>query len=61
MKTLEDYTKVIELNPKSSKAYSNRGIAKFKSGDKNGGCMDWSKAGELGDYSAYDKIKEHCN
>jgi hypothetical protein len=30
-------------------------------GDKNGGCLDLSKAGELGDSIAYDAIKDFCN
>jgi len=29
-------------------------------GDKEGGCADWSKAGELGDMAAYDLIKKNC-
>ena len=29
-------------------------------GDKNGACLDWSKAGELGYIEAYDAIKEYC-
>jgi len=41
-------------------AYYARGIAKIKSGDKNGGCLDLSKAGELG-FDAYDTIKKYCN
>ena len=41
-------------------AYNNRGIAKYILGDKDGGCLDWSKAGELGYEDAYDTIKEYC-
>ena len=57
---IQDYNKAIELNPDFADAYYNRGIAKYDLGDKNGSCLDWSKAGELGDETAYDLIKEHC-
>jgi hypothetical protein len=30
-------------------------------GDKNGGCLDLSKAGELGIEKAYEIIKKFCN
>ena len=57
---LESANKVIELNPNSADAYKNRGIAKYELGDKNGGCLDLSKAGELGQMEAYDLIREYC-
>jgi len=41
-------------------AYHNRGFAKIKLGQKDSGCQDLSKAGEMGDMDAYDLIKEHC-
>lgn len=49
-----------ELNPNHSNAYYNRGNAKSRLQDLNGACLDWSKAGELGDASAYEKIKKYC-
>ncbi len=36
------------------------GVAKLDLGDKQGACLDWSKAGELGYEKAYDAIKEEC-
>jgi len=42
-------------------AYDNRGYAKYSLGDKDGACLDWSKAGELGYSDAYDAIKKYCN
>jgi S1-C subfamily serine protease len=54
------YTEFIKINPSDAKAYYNRGIAKYTLGDKSGSCLDWSKAGELGLYTAYDLIKQYC-
>ncbi len=58
---IQDYTKAIELNPKYADAYYNRGIAKIELGQKDNGCLDFSKAGELGHAEAYESIKEYCN
>ncbi len=54
------YDKAIQLNPKEVQYYIMRGYAKYES-NKTGACADWSKAGEMGDYSAYDLIKKYCN
>ena len=58
---IEDFNKVIELNPKDAFAYNNRGLAKIDLGQKDSGCLDLSKAGELGFAEAYESIKEFCN
>lgn len=58
---IADYNKVIQQNPKHTQAYYNRGLSKMILNDKNGACLDWSKAGELGDPDAYDLIKKYCN
>ncbi len=57
---VQDYTKAIELDPKYAKPYYFRGLCKIKLGEKESGCLDLSKAGELGYDDAYDKIKELC-
>ena len=57
---LEDYNIAIELKPNYSDAYHNRGIVKLELGDKNGACLDWSKAGELGQSKSYEMIKKYC-
>ena len=41
--------------------YINRGLAKLGLGQKDSGCLDFSKAGELGYSEAYQSIKEYCN
>ena len=57
---IQDYNKAIELYPDYTEAYVDRGVAKYNLGDKNGGCLDFSKAGELGYEDAYDRIKLYC-
>ena len=56
----EDFDKAIILKPNDTLAYRNRGITKIALGQKESGCLDLSKAGELGDITAYDLIKKHC-
>ena len=58
---VKDFNKVIELDPANSNAYLYRGYAKTELGDKNGGCLDLSKAGEFGHRDAYDLIEKLCN
>ncbi|HEU5291731.1 MAG TPA: tetratricopeptide repeat protein [Cyclobacteriaceae bacterium] len=58
---INDCTKIIQLKPKSADAYSMRGLLRIEFGDTKNGCLDLSKAGELGDLKAYDLIKEKCN
>lgn len=58
---INDCTKIIQLNPKSVDAYYMRGILRIDFGDVKNGCLDLSKAGELGDLKAYEMIKERCN
>jgi len=56
-----DYSKAIEMNPKNEGAYLGRGISRIANNQKNDGCLDFSKAGELGNKMAYDLIKQYCN
>jgi tetratricopeptide (TPR) repeat protein len=56
-----DCTKIIQINPKNRDAYYMRGILRIEFGDLKNGCLDLSKAGELGDLHAYELIKEKCN
>lgn len=58
---INDCTKIIQLNPKNFDAYNMRGILRIEFGDLKNGCLDLSKAGELGDLKAYETIKERCN
>jgi tetratricopeptide (TPR) repeat protein len=58
---INDCSKIIQLNAKSVDAYYMRGILRIDFGDVKNGCLDLSKAGELGDLKAYEVIKERCN
>lgn len=58
---INDCTKIIQINPKNVDAYYMRGILRINFGDMKNGCLDLSKAGELGDLKAYETIKEKCN
>ena len=52
-----------ELNDKTDiyVALMARGVAKYNLEDKEGACLDWSKADKLGDADAYVLIKEYCD
>ena len=58
--SLADLNIAIKINSTSKTYYLNRGKVKYKLSDLNGACLDWSKAGELGETDAYDSIKKHC-
>lgn len=58
---INDCTKIIQINPNNTDAYFMRGILKINYGDITNGCLDLSKAGELGDLKAYEVIREKCN
>jgi tetratricopeptide (TPR) repeat protein len=58
---INDCTKIIQINSKNVDAYYMRGILRINFGDVKNGCLDLSKAGELGDLKAYESIKERCN
>ena len=57
---IEDFTKVIDINPKNADSYYNRGLLLMINNQKDKGCMDLSKAGELGLSKAYEAIKINC-
>ena len=55
----DDYTKAIELNPFFAEAYYNRGLLQIYMKDTRKGCLDISKAGELGIAEAYEVLKSY--
>ena len=58
--SIVQYTKAIELYPGFGEAYYNRGLVLIYLRDKEKGCIDLSKAGELGVKEAYSVISKYC-
>jgi tetratricopeptide (TPR) repeat protein len=56
-----DYTNVIKLDPKDASAYYYRGIANYYLQYNRNACLDWIKAGQLGNGHAYELIRNYCN
>ena len=54
---IADYTEAVRLDPSFAEAYYNRGLARVYTGQNAQGVADFSKAGELGIYTAYNLIK----
>lgn len=55
----EDFTRAIDLYPDFSEAYFNRGLVQIFMKDTRKGCLDLSKAGELGMIEAYEILKQY--
>ena len=58
--SIESYTKAIELYPYMGDAYFNRGLVLIYLKDREKGCIDLSRAGELGVAEAYSVINKYC-
>lgn len=54
----DDYTRAIELDQNLGEAYYNRGLVQILMKDTRKGCLDISKAGELGIEMAYQTLKQ---
>ena len=57
---IEDYDMAIKLYPYMGDAYLNRGLVLIYLKDKEKGCIDLSRAGELGVADAYGIINKYC-
>lgn len=57
---IKAYDRAIELFPFFADAYYNRGMVQILMGDTHKGCLDLSKAGELGLDAAYEVISRYC-
>lgn len=60
VEAIDKYTKAIELYQYMGDAYFNRGLVQIYLKDKEKGCIDLSKAGELGIKEAYGVINRYC-
>lgn len=58
--SIDSYSKALELYPYMGDAYFNRGLVLIYLKDKEKGCIDLSRAGELGVQEAYGVIKKYC-
>ena len=58
---IEYYNLVIVADSEFKEAYYNRGLTYIYLKEKENGCMDMSKAGELGIESAYQVIARFCD
>ncbi len=56
-----DYSKALSYDEKNSKAFFFRGVIRVQYKAVSEGCLDLSRAGELGMADAYDYIKKYCN
>ncbi len=60
VESVDSYTKAIDLYPYMGDAYYNRGLVLIYLKDKEKGCIDLSRAGELGVGDAYSVISKYC-
>lgn len=57
---INEYSNALRIEPRFAEAWFNRGLVKLIKGDKQNGCVDISKAGELGLNQAYSLIQKFC-
>ena len=60
VEALENYDMAIKLHPGMGDAYFNRGLVLIYLKDKEKGCIDLSRAGELGVADSYSVISKYC-
>ena len=51
----------ISFYGQTAKGYNNNGDVKHELGDKEGACIDWKKALELGSKDTNEMIIKYCN
>lgn len=60
IQSIKNYDKAIRLYPGLGDAYFNRGLVQIYLKDREKGCIDLSRAGELGVPDAYSVISKYC-
>ena len=60
IEAIDNYTEAIRLFPYMGDAYYNRGLVLIYLKDREKGCIDLSRAGELGVPEAYNVINRYC-
>lgn len=58
--TIDNINQIISILPRDPQGYMFRAAVKVQAGDLEGACLDWSRAGELGELAAYEFIRENC-
>ena len=58
--SIDSYTQALRIYPLMGDAYFNRGLVLIYVKDKEKGCIDLSRAGELGVKDAYSVIEKYC-
>lgn len=58
---IDDFWQALKYNANFPEAYYNRGLILIFRGEKNLGCEDISKAGELGIPDSYNVLKKYCS
>jgi len=61
VEALENYDMALKLYPNMGDAYYNRGLVLIYLKDKEKGCIDLSRAGELGVADSYSVISKYCS
>ncbi len=61
VEALDNYDMAIKLYPNMGDAYYNRGLVLIYLKDKEKGCIDLSRAGELGVADSYSVISKYCS
>ncbi len=55
-----DYNYLLKLNPNSTSALTNRGVAFYKLGENEKACQDWDMAVKKGFDRANEYYQKHC-
>lgn len=60
-RAIDDFSEVIKLMPNFSEAFYNRGLLLLYLKERDLGCNDLSRAGELGLSASYNLLKRYCS
>ena len=57
---IQDYNWLLDVDPNYYGFYLDRGLCKWELDDKDGACIDYRRASQLGSPLAYTLVMEHC-
>ena len=61
VEAIDNYDMALKLYPDMGEAHFNRGLVLIYLKDREKGCIDLSRAGELGIADAYSVISKYCD